>query len=55
VIFQIRESDQLRDINLVGAAGIGVRDVGQLFQFGRNIGQFTILFRRECWFAIDTN
>src|SRR6202035_5017894 len=39
VIFQIGEGDELRDIDLVGASRFGVGDVGEPFQFRRNIGK----------------
>jgi hypothetical protein len=55
VIFQIGEGDELRNIDFVRTAGFGIGDVGKPFQLSRNVGQITILFRRQYRFAIDTS
>ena len=39
------ESDELRDIDLVGASGFRVGDVGEPFQLGRYVGEIAVLCR----------
>jgi hypothetical protein len=45
MIFQIRESDELRDIDFMSAAGFRIGDVGEPFQLGRYIRKIAVLFR----------
>jgi hypothetical protein len=36
-ILEAGECQELRDVDLISAAGLGVRDISEPFQFGRNI------------------
>jgi hypothetical protein len=44
---QAGEGDELLDVDLVGAAGFGVGEVGEPFELGGNVSQITELGRGE--------
>jgi hypothetical protein len=55
VIYQTRERDEFRDVDLIGLPGFRIGDVGEPFQLGRNIGEAGELFRRQRTCTVDTN
>jgi hypothetical protein len=55
MVFEVRECDELRNIDLICAAGFRIGNVGEPFQLGTNIREIAVLFRRERPFAMDTN
>jgi hypothetical protein len=55
MVFEVRERNEFRDIDLIGAARFLVGDVGEPFQLGRYIREVALLLRRESSFAIGTN
>ena len=40
------KADELRNVDLVGAPGFRIGDVGEPFDFGGNIGEVAVLGRR---------
>lgn len=49
MIFQIREGDEFRDIDLIGAPRFRIGDVGEPFELGRYIREIAVLVRCECF------
>src|SRR5713226_3374808 len=44
---QAGEGDEFLDVDLVGAAGFGIGEVGEPFEFGRYVGELAVLRRRQ--------
>jgi hypothetical protein len=44
---QARKADEFFDIVLIGAAGFGIGEVGEPFDFGRDLGEIAELGRRH--------
>jgi hypothetical protein len=41
------EGDEFFDVDLVGAAGLGIGEIGEPFEFGRDVGEVAELGRGE--------
>jgi hypothetical protein len=54
-IFQSRERYKFGYVAFIEAPCFFIGDIGEPFGFGGYVGEVTVLFQRECLYAIDTD